>query len=507
MNKSLSRRDFLKLAGLPPLSLAAPRFLQTPSNQKNVLIVLFDAFSAYNASLYGYVRETTPNITRLAERAVVYNKHYAGGNYTTTGTASLLTGTYPWTHRAFQNNSGVAASVATHNIFKAFQRYYRIGYSHNILANTLMKQFEADIEALIPREQLLLGSYGQFIQTLFGNDEDLASVSWRRNIKIDQTKYAYSLFLSHIYGPLQERMVRSISSSFPRGIPTGNSDDRFMLEDAIDYIGERLVEVPLPFLGYFHFLPPHDPYRTTRQFFAHFNNDGYEPPKKPIRGLNQKQSRVDTLKTRTEYDEFILYVDKEFGRLYDHLKSSGLLENTILVLTSDHGELNERGISGHSSSALYEPVVRIPLLIFEPERKKRLDINTTTSAVDLLPTLMHITGQTPPDWIEGIILPPFNSSTPDPDQKVYILRAMKNDQDKPLTEPISMTMTKGRYKIHYYAGYPEMTKKGYDEITYLFDIESDPEELVDLSGTHKDVAAELLNEIKAKLAEVNKPYL
>ena len=93
-----NRRDFLKLAGMLPLGLAAPqldRSLGLQSDKKNVIIIVFDAFSAYNISLYGYGRETTPNITRLAERATVYHNHYAGSNFTTPGTASLLTGTYP----------------------------------------------------------------------------------------------------------------------------------------------------------------------------------------------------------------------------------------------------------------------------------------------------------------------------------------------------------------------------------------------------------------------------
>ena len=107
MRNQITRRDFLKLAGLLPLSYATPRLVDSLKKIdqsgiiQNVVIVVFDAFSAHNISLYGYRRETTPNIARWAERAVVYHNHYAGGNFTTPGTASLLTGTYPWTHRAF----------------------------------------------------------------------------------------------------------------------------------------------------------------------------------------------------------------------------------------------------------------------------------------------------------------------------------------------------------------------------------------------------------------------
>jgi hypothetical protein len=193
MKHTINRRDFLKLAGLLPLSLAAPRFMQVPQGQKNVIIIIFDALSAYNISLYGYPRETMPNLAKLAERAILYNKHYAGGSFTTTGTASLLTGTNPWTNRAFELDSEVAESLAPHNIFNIFQDHYRIAYTHNILANSLLKQFRDDIDELIPREQLLLGSYGNFVPALFGNDEDVATLSWTRNIKLKETGYAYSL--------------------------------------------------------------------------------------------------------------------------------------------------------------------------------------------------------------------------------------------------------------------------------------------------------------------------
>ena len=92
VNNQITRRDFLKLAGLFPLSVALPRVLNSLNNQQgqqNVIIVVFDAFSAAHISFYGYQRDTTPNIARLADRAIVYHNHYAGGNFTTPGTATI----------------------------------------------------------------------------------------------------------------------------------------------------------------------------------------------------------------------------------------------------------------------------------------------------------------------------------------------------------------------------------------------------------------------------------
>ena len=73
-------------------------------------------------------------------------------------------------------------------------------------------------------------------------------------------------------------------------------------------------------------------------------------------------------------------MDRKLAWFHEALEASGLLSNTWAVLTSDHGEMFERGISAHSTDALYEPVIRIPLMIFEPGRGSAMDIHTPTSA-------------------------------------------------------------------------------------------------------------------------------
>ena len=509
MNNQFNRRDFLKLAGSLSVGLSGPQLLRmfdvpgwVQEKPKNVIVVVFDAFSASNISVHGYGRMTTPNIERLSKRAIVYHNHFAGGNFTTPGTASLLTGVLPWTHRAFVPNSEVAEPFASRNIFGAFQNHYRIAYTHNGWAYTLLRQFHKEIDELIAREKLLIGSFDTAIYELFKNDDDISSVSWARNMRVNEDGYAYSLFLSHLYEDLQENKIKNLESLFPRGLPTTGSDNGFLIEQAVDYISERLTSISQPFVGYFHFLPPHYPYRTSQEFYNSFNTDGFKPVEKPIDIFARRVSK-NLPKKRKEYDEFILYCDQEFGRLYSLLESSGLLEDTWLVLTSDHGEMFERGISGHSTDALYQPVVRIPLMIFEPGREAGMDIHTPTSAVDVLPTLAHLTGEKIPDWTEGIVLPPFGSTDQSAVRNVYLMRANNNDQYTPISIASTM-LVKENYKLHYYFGYPEVSADG---LVRLFDIESDPEELVDLSSSKKGVLSELLNELKTKLTEVDKPYL
>lgn len=519
MQTRLSRRDFLKLAGLLPFSVTAPRILRelhpaapVQAKARNVLVVVFDAFSAHHISLYGYPRETTPNLARLAERAIVYHNHSAGGNFTTPGTASLLTGVLPWTHRAFTLNTTVDASFTRKSIFRAFQDHYRIAYSHNNVVNTLFNQFHEDVDELIPRMQLYLTSDG-FINTLFGKDDDIASVSWVRAMKKAEEGYAYSLFLSRLYEMLQEGQLRELKELFPRGIPGVSGDNYFLLEQGIDWLGNRLNRIPQPFFGYFHFLPPHYPYRTRRDFYGRFNDDGFKPVDKPldIFRLDKSsspsygnQSGAAMLADRRNYDEFALYVDQEFGRFFAALESSGLLDDTWVVFTSDHGEMFERGIVGHSTAVLFQPVIHIPLLIFEPGRKSRLDVYNPTSAVDILPTLLHVTGQKPADWAEGAVLPPFGETPPDPGRSIYALQARGAEKSGPIDEATAM-LVRGGYKLAYYFGYKRLGLGG--ERIELYNIEDDPEELNNLYTSQRGLAAGLLDELKLKLAEVNKPYL
>jgi arylsulfatase A-like enzyme len=506
MKQGISRRDFLKLANLLPVGLSASKLTETfglkdIQAQKNVIIVVFDAFSARNMSLYGYARDTTPNINKLAERAIVYHNHISGSNFTSSGTASILTGTLPWTHRALGQNGKVLKKYADQSIFSIFPDYHRMAYSHNEWVNTLLNQFNRNIEEWIPREQLFLFSSDAIIQKIFPNDRDISAVGWVRNEKIKEEGYAYSLYLSRLLSFIEKSQNAEYRPRFPRGLPSAQADNGFLLEHAIDAITSRINSISGPIFGYFHFLPPHDPYRPPREFFETFHGDGYRPVEKPT-DLFVWEKLTDIGQRRAFYDEFILYVDQEFARFYNTLEESGALEDTWLILTSDHGEIFERGLAGHMTSALYQPLVHVPLLVFEPGRSSRQDIYTHTSAVDLVPTVAHLTGKDIPDWTEGKVLPPFQQTNP-PERNVYALRSTSTEKDSPL-EKASVTLLKGNYKLHYYFGYPELNSP---DLVKLYDLSSDPEELFDLSEAKPEIAHQLLAELKVELDSADKPYI
>jgi uncharacterized sulfatase len=219
-------------------------------------------------------------------------------------------------------------------------------------------------------------------------------------------------------------------------------------------------------------------------------------PDKPVSMTMQRNQR-------RVYDEFILYTDSEFGRLVEQLESGGFLENTWIVFTSDHGEMFERGIWGHRTPALFQPVIQIPLVIMEPGQKTRRDVFTSTSAVDVLPTMLKVTGHDVPAWVEGEVLSPFSDTAPDEERRIYAVEATDSEKYGPLG-PASVMMVKGRYKLTYYSGYEELGEL--DPYFELYDLENDPEEMNDIYQSEPETAKELRDELLQKIAEVDKPY-
>ncbi len=509
MTPTLSRRDFLKAAGALPFGIGLSPLLrrsarsQPPADgRQNVLVVVFDAFSANHLSMHGYSRATTPHLARLAERAIVYHNHYCSGNFTTPGTASLLTGTLPWTHRALPVNSKVKSEFAQKTMFHGFEDYHRIAYSHNPLANTLLKQFAGEIDEFVPQHRLFLTT-DPLVYSVFGKDEDIADVAWIRTIKKQDEGFSYSLLLSELYNNYSHDRMASIAQRFPRGVPNIRGDNFFILETAIDWLQSSIEESPRPYFGYVHLMPPHAPCNTPAEFFGVFGHDGYLPHAKPEDVFTAHLTADDLLRQRIAYDEYILYVDDQFNRLFEYLDASGALEDTWLIFTSDHGELFERGVRGHYSPLLYQPGVHVPLMIFEPGRSTRVDVTSVTSAVDLLPTLLHVTGHGAAQWSEGTVLPPFGPAAPDAERTVYSMYTNRSLPDRALTQATIMAV-RGRYKLMLFFGYEELGVGA--ERVELYDLENDPEEVRNIYGEQTALGTELLSGLKAKLREVNASY-
>jgi arylsulfatase A-like enzyme len=379
---------------------------------------------------------------------------------------------------------------------------FRIGYSHNLLVTSLLYQAKMDLEAF-NFSRALADADMEYSDRLFPNDYN-ASI-WSESVILRDLGYQpSSLFLSQLYrlvkGLRSDQFNQEFGQNFPQGIPH-NNDVYFTLEKGIEWCMEQVHQWPQPFMAYIHFFPPHYPYQPRQEFINLFD-DGYRPVEKPRHRFSEKgTTKRFLLEKRQAYDEYLAYADSEFGRLYDHLEHSGMLENTILVLTSDHGEMFERGIWGHSTRVMYEPLLRVPLLISNPGQNQRQDIHTFTSSVDLMPTLMHAMGQPIPEWSEGQILPGFDGYVEDSQRQTYAMELKENSQFSDLTKG-TFVLFRGDYKYIHYQGYAEKL----DDKDEVYNLVNDPQELDNRVEAEKSLAKDLRQEMANQISEANQRF-
>ncbi len=504
----MNRREFLKLASsaalLPLVRYLPAQLPAAPGSEKpNLIIILFDALSALNLSLYGYSRRTSPNLERFASRATVYHNHHSAGNFTTPSTASLFTSVYPWSHRAFNLAGLIRPALQPHNLFAALgPDYHRLVFTQNVYADMLLYQCEDAIQQHEPLDRFALVSSSVYPR-LAPHDAIYGMKSYDQFLFKREEAHG-SLFLS-ILSDLALQVRTQVQESawaktYPAGLPRlANTDVYFAFEQLTDGLMELLTSLPTPSLAYLHLIPPHAPYTPSREFLGSFA-DGWQPPerKKHRLAAGVAQTRLNEL--RQTYDEFIANLDAEFGRLIDHLERSGLLDNSYIIFTSDHGEILERGASGHSLPLLFEPVIRVPLLIAAPGQRQRQDVYSLTSTVDLLPTLLHLAGQPIPEWALGQVLPGLSPAAgvnqaagttqvaPDPGRSIFVVEAKANPAYSPLRKA-SLAMLKGPLKLVHYMGY-----RYYKDEYELYDLSQDPDELNNRADDHPD-AKDLVQEL------------
>ncbi len=183
---------------------------------------------------------------------------------------------------------------------------------------------------------------------------------------------------------------------------------------------------------------------------------------------------------KSVYDSELAYMDANFGGFSQNLRKSGLLDQTLLVITADHGEfLGEYWTVGHPE-LLLNPVLRIPLILRYPdliEPRVRRDL---TSNVDIFPTVLNLLGyeETIPPDVEGYdLLQAFPAGN-----RLVLSANAKNDEGV-------YSIVDGRYKLIVNADSYLPRYFPYD--TLLFDLQSDPEERHNLFSADPDAAARL----------------
>jgi arylsulfatase A-like enzyme len=148
-----------------------------------------------------------------------------------------------------------------------------------------------------------------------------------------------------------------------------------------------------PFFLYLHYMDPHSPYWAPGSYSRFFNEDyagavtGWGPYE-----VGYFENRPDELEQlRAFYDNEIRYVDQRIGEFFERLRKTGLYENSVIILLSDHGEMFlEHGLFGHSNG-VYTELIDVPLIIRPPNQEGTV-VETPVQTVDILPTLLSMLG-------------------------------------------------------------------------------------------------------------------
>lgn len=504
----LSRRDFLKLGSATAAgALLSPRLLsalEQGSARPNIIIILFDAMTARNMSLFGYERETTPNLSRFAEHSTVYHSHSSGGNFTTPGTASMLTGMFPWKHRAHNQGGFIKPEWTRFNPFTLMgEAYHRFVFCQNPWPDRLVSQFIKDVDQILSPSAYSLRS-GTLVMDRVGKDRALASIAVEEFLLSLGADTIGSSMLGYIY---KDSVLSAVAADekahpeYPIGLPVVEGYViPYRNEDIYDGVAAELTKLESggrPYFSYFHLFSPHSPYRPHRQYARLFRDD-YVPPAKPPHPLLKPFNDELLHRRRLAYDLQVANVDGEFGRLLERLESIGILDDSFVVITSDHGEMFERGFWGHGGVMLYDPSIHIPLLIHAPGQISRMDIQTPTSNVDILPTLLSLAGKEVPPELDGQILPGFSEAY-DLEKPLFSMYSAENPAFAPLKK-IAVSMRKGDFKLIATLGYTA------EDMFELYNLQDDPEEIRDLSKEDAATFQQLRDELLSHLADANRPY-
>jgi arylsulfatase A-like enzyme len=340
---------------LPPDGPAAQR------GAPNVVLVVLDTVRADHLSLYGYGRNTSPHLAQLARSGIVFEQARSTAPWTLPSHASMMTGRWPHELSATINNplDGKYKTVAE---YLAENEYATAGF----VANT----------AYTGAETGLARGFARYEDHGFS----LEDIVWN-------SAFGQRVILLGLRPPPPRTGMSPID--YHRKAAAA------VVDHALDWAGQVKHK---PFFAFLNIYDAHDPYLPPEGFDGHF---GVKPQSTAdvvtlcrwfVRDKTSVTERERRL-IRDAYDDCIVYVDLQVGRLVDGLDRAGLLANTIVIVTADHGEhLGEHELYGHASS-LYDPEIHVPLLVRLPSGAHGgRSIKASVSLRDLAATVADLAG-------------------------------------------------------------------------------------------------------------------
>ncbi len=463
---------------------------ESGSERPNIILVTFDALTARNMSVYGYQKETTPFIKKWAEEATVFTHAEANSNFTTSATASLMTGKRVWSHQSFHiEGTPVKSDKESLPYVLKKNGYYNIAFVVNPHTSVEILGMEdsfdlSPIAADFSESASLIGGHFGYLEVflyrLFGN-----------KIRLHLWVLNNDFFLG--------KLLKKISKDFERtAIPPELAFNRF-----IELMDGNLKK---PFFAWIHVLPPHDPYLPTEPFKKYFNSSDKIRSFKTQENVKLESYKYlfDYLRYPTEiqpdvnlmkdyYDEFIRLCDKRFEDFIQELNKRNV-KNTIIILSADHGESFEHGYFTHGGPFLYEQVTHIPLIIKGPGNTKKQTINQLVEQIDIPATILDMAVVDVPRWMEGRSLVPLIKGDKQPYRPAFSMNFEENPSRGRQITKGSVAVWDGDYKLIHYLKREE---------SLLFNLRSDPEELNNLFDKENETGQRLLRVILDQLELAN----
>ena len=255
--------------------------------------------------------------------------------------------------------------------------------------------------------------------------------------------------------------------------------------ETLDWI-DRTVPEERPYFAFLNYFDVHDPYERPDGYDAHFSPPGGRYWVGPWGIVSLSEEDTDAI--RVAYEESFAFLDERLATLFDELERRGRLENTLVVVTSDHGEqFGEHGLYVHGNS-LYMPVLRVPLLIVDPagDVPSGMRIDTRVTLNDLAATILELAGA--PSLLPGRSLSrTWSGDTAEPPM---FTRADPRD---PWWSRLGVIHQDWSYVRNY--GGPVFEE--------LYDLDADPSELDNRALSQDSASVGRLMELRALFEEAN----
>ncbi len=381
----INRRQFIQTSAAAAAAFAIlgcrPR-----KDKPNLLFIWTDQQRADTMAVYGNQKIDVPNLNKLAEQSIVFENAYVTQPVCTPSRSSVMTGLYPHSNGCIDNNIPLPASIRCLPELIADSDYRTAYFGKWHLGDELFAQH--GFQEWVSIEDI----YNQYFSP--GRDKNKLS---------DYTVYLRSLG----YEPDGER--GEFKRMTAAKLPLEHCKPKFLERSACDFLRRHRNH---PFILYVNFLEPHPPF--TGPLDDKYNPEEIElppnfaddlEPDEPLRYRLLRERyffepyKGDTLKTEADWRKLIArywglvsQVDLSVGAILKTLADLGLEDNTIVVFTSDHGDM----MGSHrllNKTVMYEEVVRVPWLMRIPQQGKRRQImHGRFSHIDLLPTLLDAMG-------------------------------------------------------------------------------------------------------------------